>query len=131
MPPRKALLDSDSDPDQPLTSSRPSDKQLAKALRDVVANTFKSGKVEELTVKRMRLAAEKALGIEEGFFRADSVWKARSDQIIKDEVVSWVLVMVTEEMIIGLINTIREFIDGTRSRFTGARRTGRKAGSKF
>lgn len=104
MPPRKALLDSDSDPDQPLTSSRPSDKQLAKALRDVVADTFKSGNSDELTVKRMRLAAEKALGIEEGFFRADSVWKARSDQIIKDEVVSWVLVMVTEEMIIGLIN---------------------------
>lgn len=88
MPPRKALPESDSDSDQPLTSSRPSDKQIDKALRDVVADTFKSGKTDELTVKRMRLAAEKALGIEEGFFRGDGVWKTKSDQIIKEEVVS-------------------------------------------
>jgi len=86
---RKVLPDSDSGSDSDrLTSSRPSDEQLAKALRDVVADTFKSGNSDELTVKRMRLAAEKALGIEEGFFRGDSEWKTKSDQIIKDEVVS-------------------------------------------
>lgn len=88
MPSRKALPESGSDFDQSLTSSRPSDKQIDKALRDVVADTFKSGKTDELTVKRMRLAAEKALGIEDGFFRGDSVWKVKSDQIIKEEVVS-------------------------------------------
>lgn len=88
MPPRQALPESDSDSAQSLSTSRPSDKQLDKALRDVVADTFKSGKTDELTVKRMRLAAEKALGIEEGFFRGDDVWKVKSDQIIKEEVVS-------------------------------------------
>lgn len=88
MSPRKAHPEFDSDSDQSLTTSRPSDNQLDKALRDVVADTFKSGKTDELTVKRMRLAAEKALGIEEGFFRSDNVWKVKSDQIIKEEVVS-------------------------------------------
>ena len=79
---------SDSDSDEPLAPSRPSDKAINKALRDVVANIFKSGKMEELTVKRVRLAAEKALGIEEGFFKGDATWKTKSDQIIKEEVVS-------------------------------------------
>lgn len=78
---------SDSESDDPLTGSRPSDKDLTKALRDVVGDIFASGKMEELTVKRVRLAAEKKLGIEEGFFKGDGEWKARSDQVIKDEVV--------------------------------------------
>lgn len=79
---------SDSESDQPLVASRPSDTTLTQALRDVVAGIFKSGKVEELTVKRVRLAAEKKLGIEEGFFKDDGDWKKRSDQIIKEEAVS-------------------------------------------
>lgn len=79
---------SDSESDQPLAGSRPSDCDLTKALRDVVGDVFASGKMEELTVKRVRLAAEKKLKIEEGFFKGDGEWKARSDQVIKDEVVS-------------------------------------------
>ena len=78
----------DSESDQPLVASRPSDRTLTQALRDVVAGIFKSGKMEELTVKRVRLAAEKKLGIEEGFFKDDGDWKKRSDQIIKEEAVS-------------------------------------------
>lgn len=77
-----------SESDQPLVASRPSDTALTQALRDVVAGIFKSGKVEELTVKRVRLAAEKKLGIDEGFFKDDGDWKKRSDQIIKEEAVS-------------------------------------------
>jgi hypothetical protein len=45
------------------------------------------GNLEELTVKRVRLATEKALGIDEGFFKRDEQWKTKSDQIIKDEAV--------------------------------------------
>lgn len=80
---------SDSESDQPLVASRPSDRDLTQALRDVVGGIFTSGRMEELTVKRVRLAAEKNLGIEEGFFKRDGDWKTRSDQVIKDEVVSY------------------------------------------
>ncbi|KAL4921811.1 hypothetical protein BDW62DRAFT_197518 [Aspergillus aurantiobrunneus] len=86
MVPRYALPDSQSDPDQSDTSPQPSDKELERALRETVAKIFKTGKTEELTVKRVRLAAEKALQIEEGFFKSNGDWKARSDEIIKDEV---------------------------------------------
>ncbi|PKX91922.1 putative transcriptional regulator [Aspergillus novofumigatus IBT 16806] len=88
MAPRYAVSDSDDDSDssQSAAISKPSDGALEKALRDAVAQIYRSGKMEELTVKRVRLAAERALGLEEGFFKGDSAWKAKSDQIIKDEV---------------------------------------------
>ena len=69
--------------------ARPSDDALEKALREAVANVFKSGKMEELTVKRMRLAAENALEVEEGFFKSNADWKGRSEEVIRDEVVSF------------------------------------------
>lgn len=89
MAPRYAVSDSDDDSDssQLAAPSKPSDGALEKALRDAVAKIYQSGKMEELTVKRVRLAGERALGLEEGFFKGDSTWKAKSDQIIKDEVV--------------------------------------------
>ncbi|KAL4779806.1 hypothetical protein BJX76DRAFT_339683 [Aspergillus varians] len=88
MAPRYALPDSESEPesDQSNTSPQTSDKGLERALRETVANIFKTGKTDELTVKRVRLATEKALHIEEGFFKSNSDWKARSDQVIKNEV---------------------------------------------
>ncbi|KAF4292825.1 hypothetical protein KXW98_001088 [Aspergillus fumigatus] len=88
MAPRYAVSDSDNDSDssQLAAPSKPSDGALEKALRDAVAKIYQSGKMEELTVKRVRLAGERALGLEEGFFKGDSTWKAKSDQIIKDEV---------------------------------------------
>ncbi|PGH23816.1 hypothetical protein AJ80_02064 [Polytolypa hystricis UAMH7299] len=63
----------------------PSDDVLEKGLRDVVAKIFKTGNLEELTVKRIRSATEKALGLDEGFFKNDEAWKQRSDKIIKEE----------------------------------------------
>ncbi|KAL4818081.1 hypothetical protein BDW67DRAFT_158503 [Aspergillus spinulosporus] len=88
MSPRYTVPDSDSgsEPDQSENLPHPSDKELEKALRETVAKIFKTGKMEELTVKRVRLAAEKTLQIEEGFFKSNGDWKARSDAIIKDEV---------------------------------------------
>ncbi|KAF4200961.1 hypothetical protein CNMCM8927_002256 [Aspergillus lentulus] len=88
MAPRYAVSDSDDDSDssQLAAPARPSDDALEKALRDSVAKIYQSGKMEELTVKRVRLAAERALGLEEGFFKGDSAWKSKSDQVIKDEV---------------------------------------------
>ncbi|KAJ0426261.1 hypothetical protein BJY00DRAFT_307758 [Aspergillus carlsbadensis] len=85
---RRVVLDSDSESELELSEvpSQPSDTQLGKALRDAVAKIYKTGKIEELTVKRVRLAAEKALQLEEGYFKANGDWKARSEQIIRDEV---------------------------------------------
>ncbi|KAJ5885257.1 hypothetical protein N7495_009767 [Penicillium taxi] len=62
------------------------DKSLQKELRDQVAAIFKSGKMDDLTVKRVRLATEKKLGLDEGYFKTTGDWKARSDKIIKEEV---------------------------------------------
>lgn len=65
----------------------PSDNVLAEALRNTVIETFKSGNLEELTVKRVRMATEKRLQLEEGFFRNNAVWKEKSMEIIKAEAV--------------------------------------------
>ncbi|KAF7588553.1 hypothetical protein BBP40_005508 [Aspergillus hancockii] len=91
MAPRRRVVaesesESESEPDQQTTPSVPSDDALEKALRDVVTNIYKSGNMKELTVKRVRAAAEKALGVKEWFFKGSAIWKSKSDQIIKDEV---------------------------------------------
>ena len=78
---------SSSDSDSEASVEIPGPKALENGLRDVVKNIFKSGDLDGLTVKRVRLAAEKALGLQEGYFKADKHWKQQSDQIIKDEVV--------------------------------------------
>ncbi|PWY92662.1 hypothetical protein BO70DRAFT_357806 [Aspergillus heteromorphus CBS 117.55] len=44
--------------------------------------------MEELTVKRVRQAAEKAINLEEGFYKTQGNWKSRSEEIIKDQVES-------------------------------------------
>ena len=78
-----------SDSDSELLSSPgiPADEVLEKALRDAVAKIFQSGRIDELTVKRVRQATEKALGLEDDFFKGDQIWKPRSDRIIKQEAV--------------------------------------------
>ncbi|KAL6240128.1 hypothetical protein BDW75DRAFT_197035 [Aspergillus navahoensis] len=88
MAPRYAVADSDSESESNRSETAPpsTDKELERALRETVAKIFKTGRMEELTVKRVRLAAEKTLQLEEGFFKSNGDWKARSDMIIKDEV---------------------------------------------
>lgn len=81
------MSDADSDSDSVSSRRIPSDEILEKGLRDTVAAIFKRGNLDELTVKRVRSRTEKALGLEEGFYKNDEVWKARSDQIIKREAV--------------------------------------------
>lgn len=66
--------------------SIPPDEAVDNALRNAVTNTFRTGKLEELTVRRMRSAAEGALGLQEGFLRGNAVWKKRSDRVVKGEV---------------------------------------------
>ncbi|KAJ5930277.1 hypothetical protein N7466_005770 [Penicillium verhagenii] len=85
MAPKYKLSDSESEA-EPDVSSTPSNKQIEQALRDEVAGVYKSGNLEELTMKRVRLAVEKKLGLTEGYFRSTADLKARSEQIIKAEV---------------------------------------------
>ncbi|KAJ5594187.1 Transcriptional regulator [Penicillium hispanicum] len=85
MAPQYRLSDSESEAEVDARVTQ-SDSTLEQGLRDEVAAIFKSGKMEELTVKRVRLAAEKKLGLVEGFFKTEGDWKTRSDQIIKEEV---------------------------------------------
>lgn len=86
MAPKYTLSDSESE-DEVNVPAQPSDNALEQGLRDEVAGIYKSGKMEELTVKRVRLAAEKKLGLAEGFLKTTGDWKTRSEQIIKEEVV--------------------------------------------
>lgn len=65
----------------------PSDAALRDALRHAVADVYKSGNLEELTVRRVRAAAETHLGLPSGFFKDDAQWKSESDRVIKEETV--------------------------------------------
>lgn len=65
----------------------PSDAAITNKLRDVVISIHKSGKTEDLTVKRVRARAEKELGLSEGFFKTSSEWKGKSEQQIRGNVV--------------------------------------------
>lgn len=67
--------------------SLPSDDELERVLRKVVQDLYKSGNLENLTVKRVRKAAEAQLDVKEGFFRDHGTWKERSKEIIQSEVV--------------------------------------------
>ncbi|CAI7590448.1 unnamed protein product [Penicillium palitans] len=87
MPPKYTMSDSESEVGGEVPSA-PSDQVLEKGLRDQVAAIFKSGNMEELTVKRVRLATEDTLGLTAGYFKSTGDWKARSEDIIKDEVES-------------------------------------------
>ena len=70
-----------------LSSVAPSHATLEQALRDTVQQVFQSGNLDELTVKRVRIAAERKLDLEDGFYKNDPVWKEKSKRIIQSEVV--------------------------------------------
>ena len=63
------------------------DNVLEQALRDKVKELRKSGKVDDLTVRRVRVAVEKKLHLAEDYFKGDD-WKDKSKKIIEDAAVS-------------------------------------------
>ena len=73
--------------DSSLSSVTPSQTALEQALRNAVQRVYKLGNLEELTVKRIRAAAEQDLDLEEDFFKTDTIWKVKSKNIIESEVV--------------------------------------------
>lgn len=73
--------------DSSLSDGPPSDATLEQALRQAVQNVYKTGDLEQLTVKRIRKAAEEDLDLQDGYFKEDTVWKDKSKAIIESEVV--------------------------------------------
>ncbi|MCJ1461853.1 hypothetical protein MMC07_000452 [Pseudocyphellaria aurata] len=71
--------------DSSLSSVTPSQVALEQALRKAVQRVYKLGNPEELTIKRIRAAAEHDLDLEEDFFKTDSTWKEKSKNIIQSE----------------------------------------------
>ena len=76
--------------DSSLSDALPSETILEHALRGAVQEIYRSGVLEELTVKRVRTAAEEDLELQDGFFKRDT-WKERSKRIIELEAVSSLL----------------------------------------
>ncbi len=70
-----------------LSSATPLHANLEQALRNAVQQAFQNGNLDELTIKRVRAAAEKDLDLEDGFYKNDPTWKEESKRIIRCEVV--------------------------------------------
>ena len=69
-----------------LSDSVPDDAVLEQELRQIVRKIYKTGNLEELTVKRVRTTTEQNLSLEDGFFK-EAHWKAKSKAIIEAEAV--------------------------------------------
>ena len=70
-----------------LSPTTPPDATLENALRNAVQLVYKSGNLENLTVKRIRNTVEKGLALQNEFFKYDSEWKNKSKDVIQSEVV--------------------------------------------
>lgn len=73
-----------SDSEASSAPARPSDTAFEKTLNEQTDILVDENKA---TVNSIRTAAEKALGLESGFFKTDAEWKARSKEIINKQVV--------------------------------------------
>ncbi|KAI9676891.1 MAG: hypothetical protein M1817_006730 [Caeruleum heppii] len=62
----------------------PPDSAIRDALRNTVDAIFASGDLDQLTVKRVRAAAENELGLSDGYLKDDSQWKLKSKTIIEE-----------------------------------------------
>ena len=63
----------------------PPDFELANSLRREVNRVNKSG--EDATLRQIRAASEKRLGLPDGFYRGHDVWKDKSKEIVQDQIV--------------------------------------------
>lgn len=64
----------------------PSVATISRGLRDAVIAIHKSGKEDDLTVKRVRARAEQNLYLPDGFFKSEE-WKQKSNDLIREAVV--------------------------------------------
>ena len=73
--------------DTSLPDDMPSDATLEQALRHFVQLVYKSGNLEDLTIRRIRKSVEKHLSLQDDFFKTDAEWKDKSKSVIESEVV--------------------------------------------
>ena len=65
----------------------PSDLKLENQLRLEVKKRFRDGTQETVTINQIRQAAEKSLGLRDGWYAGPLAWKARSKTVIREEMV--------------------------------------------
>ena len=65
----------------------PTDATLEQALRNAVQTVYKTGNMDDLTVRRIRKVVEEDLDLQEGFFKNDPIWNRKSKTVIQSEVV--------------------------------------------
>ncbi|TID22412.1 transcriptional regulator [Venturia nashicola] len=63
----------------------PEDPKIEETLRAIVARLYTSGDHSELTVKRVRKAAEVELDLPDDYLKDNATWKSKSKNIIADE----------------------------------------------
>ena len=73
--------------DSSLSDGAPSTPVLKHALQNAVSEVYRSGDLDNLTIKRIRKSVEADLGLEDDFFKNDPWWKEESKNIIQFEVV--------------------------------------------
>ena len=73
--------------DSSLSNAPPSKAVLKEALRNAVREVYRSGDLDNLTVKRIRKSVEVDLDLQDDFFKCDPAWKEESKNIIQSEVV--------------------------------------------
>ena len=73
--------------DSSISDDAPSRLILQEALRNAVRAVYRSGDLDNLTVKRIRKSVEVELDLQDDFFKSDSAWKEESKDIIQSEVV--------------------------------------------
>lgn len=69
-----------------LSDATPSEAVLEQALRNAVKEVYRSGDLDNLTVKRIRKSVEVDLGLQDDFFKNDPTLKEHSKSVIQSEV---------------------------------------------
>jgi hypothetical protein len=67
--------------------SSPAPVAIESTIRDIISELYRTDKLEQLTVKRVRIAAEQELSLDPGWFKTHEVWKDRSKKFIEEEAV--------------------------------------------
>ncbi len=73
--------------DTSISDGTPPMAVLEQALRNAVKEVYRSGDLDNLTVKRIRKSVEADLKLQDDFFKNDPEWKEESKIIIQSEVV--------------------------------------------
>ena len=73
--------------DSSLSDSTLSEGVLEQALRNAVREVYRSGDLDDLTIKRIRKSVEVDLDLQDDFFKTNPAWKERSKNVIQSEVV--------------------------------------------